>query len=142
MMGGTLHLVSACSTLGQGEERTYNRDLVDLELLYRGEEGLELEARENDDAVTTVCSRVSDDYQCVDVAERQEAHGRLGVYAQFLAALRVMQPQLGGIGNNIAVGYHDRFLLIDSLGFHFLHARGDLGEVHLGMILPEAQKSR
>lgn len=110
--------------------------------MYRGEEGLELEAGENNDAVTTVCSRVSDDYQCVDVAERQEPHCRLGVYAQFLAALRVVQPQLGGIGNDIAVGYHDRFLLTASLGFHFLHTRCGPREVLLEIILPEVQKSR
>lgn len=84
MMGGTLRLVSACSTR-VGKDWTYNRDLVDLEFLYGGEEGLELEAREDDNAVTTVCSRVRDYYQRVDVAEGQEPHRRLRVYAQFLA---------------------------------------------------------
>ena len=77
--------------------------------LHRLEEGLQVEAGKDDDTVAAVGPRVRDDNQRVYVAEGQEPHHRLGLYAQFLARLRVVKPDLGRIGDDVAVGYHDCF---------------------------------
>lgn len=110
MMGGTF----LCQPLLGIKERmtaTYNDELLDPEPLDRSQVGIKVKLGQDDDFIATPCCAVRDNDEAVDVAHGQESELNLGLDTAQLSADRLVGRVLENVSNDIAVGYHDCFLL-------------------------------
>lgn len=95
------------------QQRGHDVELLELEALDRDEELGEVKLGQDDDLVAAVLAEEGVHGEAVDVAEREEAEGDLGVDVLRATGGGIVEGGLNDVGHDVLVGDHDCFLIGD-----------------------------